>query len=202
MALNESNERAILTFHWYRCTTVRQSQADSGSPCCPRFPTVLPSLSLPFPSALPRPSLSPVTVYLPMRGNTSHFSTVWDPKLHVSKSGAKVQNIFCLFPFIVFVFSFFLLYFWHQRIKYMQSYSLALISQSIFIYFCYSIVPCGKFRSPYLGKAQQATATATLPIYISVCLYFCVSKQLYGWQCLGLFYCWCSLLHTRPVQIP
>ena len=72
----------------------------------------------------------------------------------------------------------FLSSFWHQRIKYMHSYSLALISQSIFIYFCYSIVPCGKFRSPYPGKAQQLQEQS-YPFLLVCAVFSCVQTVVW-----------------------
>ena len=58
--------------------------------------------------------------------------------------------------------------------------------------FCTSekfIVPCEKFRPPYLGQATVATR-ASLPIPTYQCVqYFCVSKQWYRCKCWGFLTC-------------
>ena len=52
----------------------------------------------------------------------------------------------------------------------------------------YFIVPCGKFRSPYLGKAQQLQkSSASHSCQCVQC--FPVSKQWYGCQCWGFLTC-------------
>ena len=56
------------------------------------------------------------------------------------------------------------------------------------------LFPCGKFRSPYLGKATAA-ARAALPIPTTVLSIF-LSNQWYGLQCMGLITFAQMLMHA------
>ena len=70
-----------------------------------------------------------------------------------------------------------------------------ITSQWIFFFFYkYFIVPCGKFGSPYPGKAQQPQEQR-YPLLWCV-QYFHVSKQWYGCQCLGCLTCAHMLTHA------
>ena len=61
--------------------------------------------------------------------------------------------------------------------------------QNLFSFFLSSsLIPCGKFRWPYLGKVTAATRAA-LSIPNSTCVFLCVSRQRYGCQCLGSLTC-------------
>ena len=58
-----------------------------------------------------------------------------------------------------------------------------------------SLIPCGKFGWPYLGKATTA-ARAALPIPNSACGIFVCPNKRYGCQCLGSLTCAQMLVHA------
>ena len=69
-------------------------------------------------------------------------------------------------------------------------------ASSIFflLFLQYLIVPCGKFKVPYLGTAQQPQEQR-YPL-LSVCAVFFLSKQRYGCQGLGFLRRTQMLMHA------
>ena len=61
-------------------------------------------------------------------------------------------------------------------------------------FFKYSFVPCGKFRSPYLGKTQQPQEQCCS--FLSVCVVSsCVQTIVWLPVCLGCLTCLHKLMH-------
>ena len=60
----------------------------------------------------------------------------------------------------------------------------------------YFIVPCGKFESPYLNRAQEPREQRYPFLSYQRVQYFRVSKQWYGCQRLGFLTCWQVLMHA------
>ena len=82
-------------------------------------------------------------------------------------------------------------FYWCSLLLFFPPLSLSLSVSFFFLSsspFNTSLIFCGKFGSPYLGKATAA-ARAALPISTSVCSVFRVSKQWNGCQCLGFLTC-------------
>ena len=91
----------------------------------------------------------------------------------------------CLFFVFFFVFFFFVLRFFCFFFFFFPRLFSLFLSTSLSLF--------GAFRSPYrpypyLDKARTAAARAALPISYKfvACFTFSVSKQWYGWPCLGV----------------
>ena len=71
-------------------------------------------------------------------------------------------------------------------------------SNFFLLFFNTPLFPCGKSGPPYLGKATVAARAALLipSNTCSISVYFCVSKQWWGCQCLGFLTCAQMLMHA------
>ena len=73
-------------------------------------------------------------------------------------------------------------------------YVISVRAMLYFFHFLYSTVPCWKFGSPYLGKAQQPQELR-YP-FLSVCVVLPCVRQWCGWQCLRFLTCTQTLMHA------